>query len=211
MTPTPEQLEHIKISQRASLRNAQTFSLFAAMVAGGKRPDEALKDAEGAIDAWSEYEDAHAIEPPPAPGFNELLSKLGNMADKMGEKVSQRDNDNSDLYAIHPRDIIEASRDMARTSRDMLAPALRTAPPDLIKLELQSRMNLVMDCFNTGAATMLKMLHGDTRPEPWSDNYDHEERLRGLLEQFGLLCEEESPSASPSTDPSNAANGGSPQ
>jgi hypothetical protein len=95
MTPSPEQLEHIRISQRASLRNAQTFQLFATMVAGGKRPDEALKEAEAAIDAWGEYEDAHAIEPPPTPGVNELLSKFGDMADRL--RQNRVDNDLTDL------------------------------------------------------------------------------------------------------------------
>ncbi len=85
MTPSPEQLEHIRISQRASLRNAQTFNLFTMLVAGGKRPDEALRDAEAAIELWGEYEDAHMIEPPPAPSMSEILSKFGEMADRLGK------------------------------------------------------------------------------------------------------------------------------
>jgi hypothetical protein len=86
MTPSPEQLEHMRLAQRASLRNAQTFNLFTMLVAGGKRPDEALKDAEAAMDVWEEYEDAHAIEPPPGSSMGELLSKLGDMTDRLAKR-----------------------------------------------------------------------------------------------------------------------------
>lgn len=206
MTPSAEQLEHLKIAQRASLRNAQTFNIYTALVVGGKRHDEALKDAEAAIEAWSEYEDAHAIEPPPNSSMNDMLLKMAQASQRLMEKSEQRDN--SELFAIHPRDIIEASRDMARTSRNVLTTALQQlgCPPDV-------RMNLVVDCFNTGAAMMLKMLHGDARPEPWSDDYDHEGRLRMLLDRFGLLCENcaDDPRAPASTDPPGQANGGLPQ
>lgn len=210
MTPSAEQQEHIRISQRAALRNAQTFSMFAALCAGGKRPDEALKDAEAAIELWGEYEDAHAIEPPPSPSVGEVMQTFAGMADRIGRTVDQRERE-SDLFAVDPHEVIGASRDLARHSRDLLANALRTAPPELVELELRARMNLVMDCFNTGAAMMLKILHGDTRPEPWSDDYDHERRLRHLLDQFGLLCEHDNSSAMASTDPTGQANGGSPQ
>ena len=67
------------------------------MVAGGKRPDETLKDAEAAIDAWGEYEDAHAIEPPPVPGMNEILSKFSDMADRIGSPHQRTQDDLADL------------------------------------------------------------------------------------------------------------------
>ncbi len=91
MTPSPEQLEHIRISQRASLRNAQTFSMFATLCASGKRPEEALKDAEAAIDLWSEYEDAHAIEPPESSTLGAMLSSVNKMVETMGERSQQND------------------------------------------------------------------------------------------------------------------------
>ena len=95
------------------------------------------------------------------------------------------------------RTIIEAARNMARKSRDAYEPGVRKAmeaqfcvPPELIETavahELQNRMELVMDCYLTGAAEILKLLHGDATPEPWSDDYDHEKRLTELLKQFGV-------------------------
>jgi len=76
MTPSPELQDHIKIAQRAALRNAQTFQMFTMMVVGGKKPEEALQEAEDAIEAWGEYEDAHAIEPPPGNSLGDIFTKV---------------------------------------------------------------------------------------------------------------------------------------
>ena len=91
---------------------------------------------------------------------------------------------------------------MARASRDSMLPMLGKIVADLkkngmpqdkvseyVSAEIQSRMNLVMDCYLTGAAEMLKALHGDLEMEPWADQYDHEKRLTELLTQYGLLGE----------------------
>ena len=53
--------------------------------------------------------------------------------------------------------------------------------------EQQHRMSLVMDCYLTGVAETLKMLHGDNEPEPWADDYEHETRLCELLTKYDLL------------------------
>lgn len=97
------------------------------------------------------------------------------------------------LDPINPRDIIEGSRRLARMSRDIMAKSILNLDiPDSIKKAMLSkesqeeRMNLVMDCYNTGAAEMLKLLHGDSSPEPWEDEYSHEERLAELLKKYGL-------------------------
>jgi hypothetical protein len=103
------------------------------------------------------------------------------------------------MKQVNPHAIIEASRNMARQSRDLMLPELKRAYRNTIptievqkafQADLETRMNLVMDCFNTGAATMLKLLHGDLMPEPWEEEYDHETRLREILKQYGLLEDE---------------------
>ena len=90
--------------------------------------------------------------------------------------------------ALEARELVEASRNLARLSRDEMLPALRAVlihvPEPLrsrqSKLEQESRMSLVMDCYLTGCAEMLKRLMGDPTPEPW-EKYDHETRLAELL------------------------------
>lgn len=66
MTPflTPDQQEHLKMAQRSQVRLQQSFGLFAALVASGDPPQEAIRTAEKAMDIWQEYEDAHLIEVP---------------------------------------------------------------------------------------------------------------------------------------------------
>lgn len=98
------------------------------------------------------------------------------------------------MKSVNPRDIIEGSRRLARQSRDMLITSVMSLPINdkakgiLVNRESQeARMELVMDCYNTGAAEMLKLLHGDNSPEPWDDNYNHEERLKELLTKYGLF------------------------
>jgi len=219
MTPfTAPDPQLSKMHRRAQMRMVQAFQLFMIQIAHGSKPKDAISTIDEAMEFWTNYEDRYETENPlpdmPDPtgamiaNFQQVMAKMGENADKIGAG-------NAQLYAIHPRDIIEASRDMARASRDMLAAGLESVLPvgseKLIAAELQARMNLVMDCFNTGAAMMLKMLHGDARPEPWSDNYDHEERIAHLLSDFGLLCEHDNHSAPASTDPPGQANGGSHQ
>lgn len=95
------------------------------------------------------------------------------------------------MNPLDPHDIIEAARDLARKSRDVAAPFLeeqlaklavpQAARDGLLAKELQARGNLVMDCYLTGCAEMLKRLQGDSAPEPWSDDFDHEARLAELL------------------------------
>jgi hypothetical protein len=94
-----------------------------------------------------------------------------------------------DAYHIKPRDIVEAARDMARKSRDLMAPTLAAAnlPPEVAADTLRNRMEIVMDCYLTGAEEMLRRLHGDSDPEPWREDYDHETRLRELLRKYDLL------------------------
>jgi hypothetical protein len=100
---------------------------------------------------------------------------------------------------VSPRQVIEASRVLAANSRDQYATPLwnalaplqveRSEKDKMFLAEMKNRMDLVMDCFNTGAAMMLKLLHGDSSAEPWSEEYDHETRLRELLEKYGCLAE----------------------
>lgn len=100
------------------------------------------------------------------------------------------------VRAIHPRQVIEGSRNLARKSRDYMLPELKRLWRNKIPntennlayaREIEKRMDLVMDCYLTGAAEMLKLLHGDSEPEPFEDVYDHEGRLRELLTDYGLL------------------------
>jgi len=67
--------------------------------------------------------------------------------------------------------------------------------------EIENRMILVMDCYLTGAAEMLKLLHGDNEDEPFEDFYDHEGRLRELLTDYGLLNPSNPLDAAPSAMP----------
>jgi hypothetical protein len=91
---------------------------------------------------------------------------------------------------LSARTIIEAARRRARESRDLYLPALRAAFPQadkgFLREEILIRMDLVVDCYLTGAAEMLKMLHGDMEPESWEDDYEHEERLRELLARYAV-------------------------
>lgn len=91
--------------------------------------------------------------------------------------------------AVRPRQIIEASRNMARNSRDYMIPELKKlgVTEAQARSQITARMDLVLDCYLTGAAEMLKMLFGDFEPEPWAEEYDHESRLRELLTRYGLL------------------------
>lgn len=98
------------------------------------------------------------------------------------------------MTPVNPRDVIEGSRRLARRSRDMMMESIvKLDAPIPLKnamgspIAQQERMNMVMDCFNTGAAEMLKLLHGDSSEEPWEDDYQHEDRLKELLEKYGLL------------------------
>jgi hypothetical protein len=100
------------------------------------------------------------------------------------------------VLSVHPRQIIEGSRNLARKSRDLMLPELkrlwRNKVPNIennlaYAAEIEKRMDLVMDCYLTGAAEMLKLLHGDSDAEPFEDVYDHEGRLRELLTDYGLL------------------------
>jgi len=89
------------------------------------------------------------------------------------------------------RALIEASRHLARLSRDQMMPGLLEqlkSFPDAFRKEMskkfqEARMELVMDCYLTGCAEMLKHLMGDPSPEPWAE-YDHESRLDELLAQY---------------------------
>ena len=89
------------------------------------------------------------------------------------------------------RELIEASRHLARLSRDEMLPQLQKSLkglPDAIRNDLypryqEQRMNLVMDCYLTGCAETLKHLMGNTEPEPW-ETYEHEARLNQLLAEF---------------------------
>jgi hypothetical protein len=101
------------------------------------------------------------------------------------------------VRALNVRDIIEAARDLARQSRDLMLPSLRAEaqrmgtllpnPNKWIVDQVQHRMNLVMDCYLTGCEEMLRRLHGDTTPEHWEEDYDHEACLAELLNEYGLL------------------------
>lgn len=85
------------------------------------------------------------------------------------------------MKRVEARDVIEASRLLARQSGDEMVKSLLASGLLPSNELLKQRGDLVMDCFNTGAAVMLKLLMGDRSPEPWSDEYDHEARLRELL------------------------------
>ena len=99
---------------------------------------------------------------------------------------------------IRPRDVIEAARHLARLSRDEMMPALTeqckmierfygaAAAKQNHQEQQKARMDLVLDCYLTGAAEMLKRLNGDKEPEPW-EVYDHEERLAELLRHYNAL------------------------
>src|SRR6266404_4163425 len=102
MTPSPDLQDHIKIAQRAALRNAQTFQMFTMMCAYGKKPEEALREAENAIEVWGEYEDAHVIEMPPDTSVGSFMAKIGAMAEQMVQKTNEnRDGENvNDLCAV---------------------------------------------------------------------------------------------------------------
>jgi len=91
--------------------------------------------------------------------------------------------------ALDPRQVIEASRNMARHSRDYMIPELKKlgVTEAQARSQITARMDLVLDCYLTGAAEMLKMLFGDFESEPWTEEYDHEVRLRELLATYGLL------------------------
>jgi hypothetical protein len=84
--------------------------------------------------------------------------------------------------------IIESAREMAKRSRELYKPALERAgfAPAAILQELQIRMELVMDCYLTGVAEFIKMVCGEFAPEPWREDYSHEERLLELLRTFPL-------------------------
>ncbi len=211
-----------KMHRRAQMRMLQAFQLYMIQIAHGTKPQQAIEHIDEAIAIWGDYEDRYETEnplPDMPDATGAMIENFQQAMKKMADASERRAVDNAELFAIHPHDIIEASRDMARASRDMLAPAMEFALPkslegrqEMIAHELENRMNLVMDSFNTGAAMMLKMLHGDGRPEPWSEDYDHEARLAHLLSDFGLLCSEhDNHRASASTDPTRQANGGSPQ
>ncbi len=193
MTPTADQTEQMKMAQRSQRKLAQGFQMYTYFIATGSQIDEALTKMEAAMDAWTDYEDRH-----------------GRMADTMGQRQAQiEQEDNSHLYAIHPRDIIGASRDMARS----LGVGLARELPHLTGRALGARVgHLVMECLQTGAAMMLKMLHGDIEPEPWAEEYDHESRLHMLLDKYGLLDPPvENRRALASTDPPGQSNGGDPE
>lgn len=99
------------------------------------------------------------------------------------------------VRALNARDFIEAARNLARKSRDLMFPSLleeaRKAgiPSDQrliwIGQNVQNRMEIVMDCYLTGVEETLRRLHGDTEPEPWADDYDHEARITDLLQKYG--------------------------
>ena len=87
------------------------------------------------------------------------------------------------------REFIEWSRELARKSRDLMLPSLRTElaamrlagvkEEDVKKFSEHAqnhRMDLVMDCFLTG----------DDDPDQWKEDFDHEARLRELFERFHL-------------------------
>jgi len=113
----------------------------------------------------------------------------------MGKEICQVDGCPLNVERVNSRDVIEGSRRFARQSNKLMIESVISldAPLPLknamISPQAQSeRMNLVMDCFNTGAAEMLKLLHGDNSPEPWTEDYNHEERLKTLLESYGLYA-----------------------
>ena len=104
------------------------------------------------------------------------------------------------MNKLDPRELVEKSRVLAALSRDEMLPDLQAVCRNIISQggkrstvnrysmdEQQHRMSLVMDCYLTGVAETLKMLHGDTEPEPWADDYKHETRLCELLTKYDLL------------------------
>lgn len=92
--------------------------------------------------------------------------------------------------------LIEKARHLARLSRDEMLGSLRI---EMIKMRAagakeedvsaygrvaqESRMDIVMDCYLTGCAEMLKMIHGDDEPEPWAQ-YAHSDRIGELIAKY---------------------------
>ena len=94
------------------------------------------------------------------------------------------------MTPVKPRAIVEAARIYGvRKSRNLITPSLVDQPINIAIALVQHRRELVMDCYLTGVEEMLRLLHGDAEPEPWREDYDHEERLRELLNQYGLNAE----------------------
>ena len=71
------------------------------------------------------------------------------------------------MNALDPRAIVEASRDFVNNKAGEY---WHLPYPESARL-----------CYLHGAIEMFKRLQGDATPEPWSDDYDHEARLRELL------------------------------
>lgn len=103
------------------------------------------------------------------------------------------------MTKIDPRTLSDLCNVIAGQSRDQFATPLyrviqqstmpRNDHDKAFCREMGDRTGLVMQAFFTGAATMLKLLHGDADPLPLEA--DHVERLRGLLSQYGLLADQE--------------------
>ena len=90
---------------------------------------------------------------------------------------------------LSARGIVEAARNFTRRGRDERISGadwkrLQMVSPSAAGRDLEIYMELVLDSYLTGAAETLKLLQGDTEPELWADDYNHQERLEVLLAQL---------------------------
>ncbi len=183
MTPSPELQDHIKIAQRAALRNAQTFQMFTMMCAYGKKPEDALREAELAIDVWGEWEDAHMIEMPTGNSLGDILSKVNQMADSVVNRQRERESEDS-FGLIDPNDITQASMHYCEELIKCLDQHKRITVPRTRDALYQLIADATQETYFAGAALMLRMLHGiRTQPFPYVKG-----TLQGLLEGFNLLA-----------------------
>jgi hypothetical protein len=103
------------------------------------------------------------------------------------------------IAKVDPLRVLAFADVLAGQSRDERATALyraicEAALDDRDRKFIQDQLNharLVRACFLNGAATMLKLLHGEAESRPMADH--DVVRLRELLSKYGLLAEEKPP------------------
>ncbi len=105
------------------------------------------------------------------------------------------------MTKVDPRQVWALGNVVAGQSRDSYATPLyrviqqstmpRNDHDKAFCREMGDRTGLVMQAFLTGAAAMLKLLHGEAESLPLEA--DHLDRLRELLSKYGLLAEEKPP------------------
>lgn len=93
MMPTADQMEQVKMAQRAQLKLAQGFQMYTYFIATGSRIEEAFTKMEAAMEAWKDYEDRHTIEMPGGSDVMSILGKFGEMADRLGKQAQEPEDD----------------------------------------------------------------------------------------------------------------------